>query len=852
MNKVKLIAAMVSAALAQYSFAESKVVFPDADYEYEMRANTYRQIAEQYTQEPDDSAKVVFVDGDSIETHTVSNQEVARPIKPNKQIPQLHQSHQTHSFGQQLAASSMVSKPTNTPIQQQNIAQTSGKQNDIVLYSAIQPDTKQGSPTAEPALAPVEAPTVYLGEISPKQAARAMFEDYEVRGAHTIRRADILDLLKANDIANHPEKIQALREHMLKNYAEQGKESAQINFSGIVKDGKNVMLVSINEGKTTRLKETVVHVDGQAHSVHQSVFSSKRLSREKLFRAAQSQLESYRNNGYMNAEIKDITLTPVGDNGLLKRADIYIERGQHFTVGTTQFNMADNLAAVFPPEKLTAINKIQNGKPFSADTLSQTEDGIKVALMNNGYIYHQVQAKHIDKDDVVDIVFDINADNPVKIGTVSVSGNSKTRADVILKEMRQQSGETFDMSKMQRTKERLMQTGFFSAADIEVKPVQQADGTVDTVNLDVQVKERRTGSVQAQLGYIQNDGMTIGAAIEDRNIFGSGKGVSASAQYNKYHRNASVSYHDEHFKGDTSLDLEGYGTIYKSDSDTYKTQRAGVRATFGLPLNEYNKLYVGGAIEHMGLTVYERAPERYKAFVSENGEENKFSGVNAKLNIGWGINKTNDAYWPTKGYFANANLETTIPGSKLGYYKARASYRYYFPLGEQTALMLGARIAYGNSYGKTKTRSNGGLPFFENFNGGGYSDVMVRGFENSTLGAKTLDRENGIVSYGGNKAVGLNAEIFTPIPFISKEASENVRLSAFVDAGSVWDGKTYSGAPYKTSHHSNMRNEFRASAGVGISWNSPIGPVKFTYAQPLRKRDSDQIQRFQFQLGWQF
>ena len=206
--------------------------------------------------------------------------------------------------------------------------------------------------------------------------------------------------------------------------------------------------------------------------------------------------------------------------------------------------------------------------------------------------------------------------------------------------------------------------------------------------------------------------------------------------------------------------------------------------------------------------------------------------------------------WPTRGYITGVNSEIGLPGSKLQYYSLTHNQTWFFPLSKDFTLMLGGEVGYANGYGKTKD-----LPFFENFYGGGLGSV--RGYESGTLGPKVYDDDGDVISYGGNKKANVSAELLFPMPGV-KDA-RTVRLSAFADAGSVWDGKTYTSADsdngvsiYGGNHKSSFKEELRYSAGMAVTWLSPLGPMKFSYAYPINKKKGDEIQRFQFQLGTTF
>lgn len=275
----------------------------------------------------------------------------------------------------------------------------------------------------------------------------------------------------------------------------------------------------------------------------------------------------------------------------------------------------------------------------------------------------------------------------------------------------------------------------------------------------------------------------------------------------------------------------------------------------GIPVTEYDRVNFGLAAEHLTVNTYNKAPKRYADFIKKygktNGADGSFKGWLYKGTVGWGRNKTDNALWPTRGYLAGVNAEIALPGSKLQYYSATHNQTWFFPLSKTFTLMLGGEIGYANGYGKTKE-----IPFFENFYGGGLGSV--RGYESGTLGPKVYDEYGDKISYGGNKKANVSAELLFPMP--GAKDARTVRLSLFADAGSVWDDKTYTAAEsgnnksvyLKNAHKSTFSNELRYSAGGAVTWLSPLGPMKFSYAYPLKKKTEDEIQRFQFQLGTTF
>ena len=333
----------------------------------------------------------------------------------------------------------------------------------------------------------------------------------------------------------------------------------------------------------------------------------------------------------------------------------------------------------------------------------------------------------------------------------------------------------------------------------------------------------------------------------------------------KVSKQASLSFTDPYFTPDgVSLGYDiyyrGYNP-YKSDNNRlgYKTDTYGIGARMGVPITEYDRVNFGLGLERLNVKLYkdQNPPPRYQEFVRQNGEKNWI----VKGNVGWGRNKTDSALWPTRGYMTSVNLDAGLPGGDLQYYSLNHDQKWFFPLSKDFTLMLSGEVGYGDGYGKTEQ-----LPFFQNFYGGGLGSV--RGYESGSLGPKYKTQytddsySSSVSSYGGNYKAYAGAELLFPMPGIKDQRT--VRLSLFADAGSVWDGRTYNAGAYNDKnpngtngaytgeHKSTFSNELRYSAGAAVTWLSPLGPLKFSYAYPMKKKPEDQIQRFQFQLGTTF
>lgn len=583
---------------------------------------------------------------------------------------------------------------------------------------------------------------------------------------------------------------------------------------------------------------------------------SNRFDSQKLNQDLAKISEFYQNNGYFDFRILDTQVSSNEDN-TKQTITVKLSEGQRYRWGTVAI---EGDTREVSPEQLREYLKMKPGKWYDREQMVQALQNIQTAMGSAGYAFSEVNVQPIPHPDtgVVDFVLFVEPGRKVYVNEINISGNNKTRDEVIRRELRQMEAAPYDTSKLERSKERVELLGYFDDVQFDAKPVA---GAPDQVDLEMSVNERSTGSLDLSAGWVQDTGLVMSAGVAQDNLFGTGKSVAARVSRSKTTENASLSFTDPYFTPDgVSLGYDIYGKRYdprkasSSDEQQYKTQTYGVGLRMGVPVTEYDRVNFGLGAEHLGVTTFDGAPRRYRNFIQDHTDSTtgvgKFSGWMLKGNVGWGRNKTDSALWPTRGYITGVNLEGALPGGDLQFYSLTHNQTWFFPLSKDLTLMLGGEVGYANGYGKTKQ-----LPFFENFYGGGLGSV--RGYESGSLGPKVYDRDGDKVNYGGNKKANVSAELLFPMPGIKD--SRTVRLSIFADAGSVWDGKTYTASDsdnnisvYGKNHTSSFKNELRYSAGAAVTWLSPLGPMKFSYAYPIKKKPTDEIQRFQFQLGTTF
>ena len=588
------------------------------------------------------------------------------------------------------------------------------------------------------------------------------------------------------------------------------------------------------------------------------ISKSNRFSDTKFRQDLERINDFYQNNGYFDFRITDVDVA-MSEDKKAQTIKVDVHEGQRYRWGKVAI---EGDTREVPKTELEKLLTMKEGRWYDRSKMMDSLKTMQDRMGSAGYAFSQIDVRPQANPEtgVVDFTLVVVPDRKVYVNRINISGNNKTRDEVVRRELRQMESAPYDVSKIQRSRERVELLGYFDNVQVDAQPVA---GTPDQVDLNMSVNERATGSLEVAAGWVQDDGLVLSAGVSQDNLFGTGKSVSARVSNAKVSKQASLSFTDPYFTPDgVSLGYDiyyrGYNP-YKSDNNRlgYKTDTYGIGARMGVPVTEYDRVNFGLGLERLNVKLYDNPPQRYDDFVNQNGEKNWI----VKGNVGWGRNKTDSALWPTRGYMTSVNLDAGLPGGDLQYYSLTHDQKWFFPLSKDFTLMLSGEVGYADGYGKTEQ-----LPFFQNFYGGGLGSV--RGYESGSLGPKFKTKytdgtlSSSVSSYGGNYKAYAGAELLFPLPGIKDQRT--VRLSLFADAGSVWDGRTYNSAPYSSSnpngtngayageHKSTFSNELRYSAGAAVTWLSPLGPMKFSYAYPIKKKPEDQIQRFQFQLGTTF
>jgi outer membrane protein insertion porin family len=546
-------------------------------------------------------------------------------------------------------------------------------------------------------------------------------------------------------------------------------------------------------------------------------------SKQKLTGDLETLRSYYLDRGYLefNVESTQVAISP-------DKHDIYItinvSEGEKYAV--TSVKLAGDL--LLSEEELIKLVKIKPGESYSREKLTESTKAIGERLGNEGYAFANVNAApELDKDkhQVAFTIF-VDPGRRVYVRRINVTGNTKSRDEVVRRELRQMESSWYDGEKINKSRTRVDRLGYFDEVTIETPAVP---GTTDQVDVNVNVKERPTGSLMLGAGFSSTEKVVLSGSIQQQNLFGSGNFVGLSVNTSKINTVYSLSYTNPYYTVDgVSRGFDLYHRNYDSSSlssiATYGARSSGGGIRFGVPVTEDDSINFGLAYDRTQLRVDSTSLQRYRDYVAEFGSTNSTVLGSA----GWARDTLDSRVYPTSGYMQRIGGEVALPGGSLRYYKLSYQNQRFFPLSRKITLALNGEFGYANGYGKYE------LPFFKNFYAGGIG--TVRGYEPSSLGPVDAATDQRL---GGNRRLILNGELLFPMPGVGQDRS--VRLGAFIDGGQVW------GVDEKLD-----LSTLRYSYGLSLAWNSPVGPLKFSFGQPLNKKTGDKLQRLQFQMGTVF
>jgi len=664
----------------------------------------------------------------------------------------------------------------------------------------------------------------------------------EFSGLHAFDKDALSKALRAVGLSQGNYYDRALVAHaeqeLKRQYLTRGYYAAEVTTTVTPMDGSRVsLLFSVVEGPSAKISQ--VNFIGNKQFSTSTLLGEMQLStpnwfswytkndlyaKDKLSGDLENVRQFYLNRGYLefNVESTQVSISPDKREMYLT---IGIHEGEPYTVAGV--HLGGNLLDREP--ELGALVKLRAGERFSADKLSATTRALVDRLGEYGYAFATVNAQpQIDSQHhTVDLTLQVDPGRRVYVRRVNVVGNTRTRDEVLRREMRQLESAWFDSNRLALSKDRINRLGYFTDVNVTTVPVE---GTTDQVDVNVKVTEKPTGAITLGAGFSSTDKVVLSAGVSQDNVFGSGTSLSVNVNTARTYRTLAVTQVDPYFTVDgikriTDVYYRTYQPLYYSTDSSFRIITAGGDLKFGIPFSEVDTVYFGAGLEQDRLDVDGYTPQSYIDYVNEFGRVSN----NVPVTAGWSRDARDSALVPSKGYLTQVNAEYGTPIGGTQYYKADVQAQYYYSFARGFVLGLNFQGGYGNGM------SGKPYPIFKNYYAGGIGSV--RGYEPSSLGPR--DRATGD-AIGGSKMVVGNVELTFPLPGTGYDRT--LRVFTFLDGGNVWG----------TEGSSIGANGLRYGYGVGLAWISPIGPLKLSLGFPLQKHQGDQYQKFQFQIGTAF
>ena len=550
---------------------------------------------------------------------------------------------------------------------------------------------------------------------------------------------------------------------------------------------------------------------------------SNRYSRAKLNADIETLRSYYLTRGYLEFKV-DSTQVAIDPNKTDIGITINISEGERFVVSGVK--LVGNFLG--KDDEFKSLVTIRPGEAYNADEVAKTSKAFTDYFGNFGYAFARVEAvPEIDRlNNRVSLTLQANPSRRAYVRKINVAGNTRTRDVVVRREFRQLESSWYDGDKIRRSRDRVDRLGYFGDVTVET---QEVPGAPDQVDLTLNVTEKPTGSLSLGAGFSSADGLGLSFGLRQDNAFGSGNSLGLQVNTSKINRVLDVSTTDPYFTEDgvsRTIDVYQKTSSPYQDQSYYKLETTGASIRFGVPFTEIDTVFFGTGVEQTKIKPGTLLPTSFADYANEYG----LTSSAVPFTVGWARDSRDSALAPTSGRYQRANAEWSFTGDAR-YLRATYQFQQYLPLSKQYTLAFNAEAGAGRAMGDRA------YPVFKNFYGGGLGSV--RGFEQGSLGPQDITG----TAVGGSRKMNANVEVLTPFPGAGNDRS--LRMYGFVDLGMV------SGNNGGLAINENA-GALRSSVGVGISWISPVGPLRLAIAKPIKKYDGDKIQTMQFQIGTSF
>ena len=556
-------------------------------------------------------------------------------------------------------------------------------------------------------------------------------------------------------------------------------------------------------------------------------------SKQKLTADLESIRSYYLNRGYLEFVIEStqVSITPDKKGIFLT---ISIREGKKFTVKDVR--LAGDLLG--KEAEFMELIKLKPGDTYSSAKLTESTKAIAEVLGTYGYAFATVNPQPDVRRDLaeVDLTLVIDPGRRIYVRQVAISGNAKTRDVVIRREMRQFESSWFDSDKIELSKKRLNRLGYFTETDISTEDVP---GSPDQVDVNVKVTEKPTGAITLGAGFSSTEKLILSAGVNQDNAFGTGTAVGLNFSMGKINQNLTLSNYDPYFTEEgisryTDLYYRSSKPLYYIGDPDYQIKNVGSNIKFGVPYTEVDRVFFGTGFEAFQISTTSNTPQPYLNYaqsygVAAPGYPATLNTYNVPVTVGWSRDGRDSALIPSEGSLEQLSGEVGTPVANMTFYRVYGQYQKYHSFSKGNILSFNGEVGYGQAYGSNP------FPITKNYYVGGIGSV--RGYSPGSLGPQYYNWSTGSNQpTGGQSKIVTNLEYTVPVP--GSGVDKTLRTFAFIDGGNAFG--------------QNLNLVLRYSYGLGISWISPLGPLKFSYGIPYKSQPTDNIQRLQFQVGTAF
>ena len=556
-------------------------------------------------------------------------------------------------------------------------------------------------------------------------------------------------------------------------------------------------------------------------------------SKQKLTADLETIRSYYLNRGYLEFVIEStqVSITPDKKGVYLT---ISIGEGKKFTVKDVRV-AGDTLGK---EAELMQLITLKPGDTFSSAKLTESTKAIAEILGSYGYAFATINPQPDVRRDLaeVDLTLVVDPGRRIYVRNVAISGNAKTRDLVIRREMRQFESSWFDSDKIDLSKKRLGRLGYFTETDITSEDVP---GSPDQVDVKVKVTEKPTGAVTIGAGFSSTEKLILSAGINQDNAFGTGTAVGLNFSMGKVNQSLALSNYDPYFTEDgisryTDIYYRSSKPLYYVGDPDYQIKSVGSSIKFGVPYTEVDRVFFGSGIEAFRINTTANTPQPYLTYaqtynIAAPGYPATLTTYNVPLTVGWARDGRDSALIPSDGSLQQLSGEVGTPVGNMTFYRLYGQYQKYHSFSKGNILSFNGEVGYGEAYGSHS------FPITKNYYVGGIGSV--RGYAPGSLGPQYYNSTYQTYQpTGGQSKIVSNVEYTVPVP--GSGTDKTLRMFTFVDGGNAFG--------------TNINLVLKYSYGLGISWISPLGPLKFSYGIPYKSQPTDNIQRLQFQVGTAF